>query len=246
MNTDLAVKPVSLKEQKAKTESISIILPVHNQADHIGKIVKEYTAVLERLPVAYELILVSNACKDNSNEVCKLLAKADDRVVARDISASGWGRAVRDGLKASTGDIICYTNSARTSPEILSLTLLYAIAYPNVVIKANRKIRDNWRRRLGSLLYNLEARALFDLPTWDINGTPKIFPRVFDKLLLLERDDDLIDAEFNMICRRENYPVVEVPVLSTKRHSGKSTTNYNSAFKMYWGVFELWRQSKQP
>lgn len=245
MNIDLAVKPSSLQEQKAKTESISIILPVHNQADHIEKIVKEYSEVLERLPVAYELILVTNACKDNSKEVCGRLAEADNRVIARNIDSSGWGRAVRDGLNAATGDIICYTNSARTSPEILSLTLLYAIAYPNVVIKANRKIRDNWRRRLGSLLYNLEARALFDLPTWDINGTPKIFPRVFDKLLLLERDDDLIDAEFNMICRRENYPVVEVPVLSTKRHSGKSTTNYNSAFKMYWGVYELWRQSKQ-
>ena len=44
-------------------------------------------------------------------------------------------------------------------------------------MKANRKIRDNWRRRLGSLLYNLECRALFDLANWDINGTPKVFPR---------------------------------------------------------------------
>ena len=55
--------------------------------------------------------------------------------------------------------------------------LLYAAAYPNVVVKANRKIREHWTRRLGSLLYNLECRALFDLSNWDVNGTPKVFPR---------------------------------------------------------------------
>ena len=51
------------------------------------------------------------------------------------------------------------------------------------VIKASRKIRENWKRRLGSLLYNLECRALFDLPYWDINGTPKVFGRHFIPLI---------------------------------------------------------------
>ncbi|MCA9816337.1 MAG: glycosyltransferase [Cyanobacteria bacterium HKST-UBA01] len=237
--------PIESRVKKNQIGAVSIILPVYNQADHIDRIVSEYKEVLDRLPIPYELILVTNACKDNSKKVCNELAERNKNIVWQNIDQGGWGRAVKQGLKAATGELICYTNSARTSPEILSLTLLYAISYPNVVVKANRKIRDNWRRRLGSLLYNLEARALFDLPVWDINGTPKIFPRKFDKLLNLKRDDDIIDAEFNMICRQENYPIVEVPVLSTKRHSGKSTTNYNSAFKMYFGVYDLWRQSKQ-
>jgi hypothetical protein len=113
------------------------------------------------------------------------------------------------------------------------------------VIKANRKMRESFRRRLGSLLYNLECRAFFDLPTWDVNGTPKVFPRSFDKLLQLTCDNDLIDAEFNAICRREEYPVLEVPILVTKRHGGKSTTNYLSAVKLYWGAYELWRSMRQ-
>ena len=103
--------------------------------------------------------------------------------------------------------------------------LAYALAYPEVVLKANRRIRESRRRRLGSLLYNLECRALFDLSVWDINGTPKIFPRKFDQLLALRRDDDLIDAEFNIVCRDQGYPVLEVPILATERHGGKSTTD---------------------
>ncbi len=224
---------------------ISIILPVHNQEDHIVPIINEYQTALEKLSSPVELLLVTNACKDRSVQVCKELADRFEAVKHFDSSTGGWGRAVKLGLREAKGDLLCYTNSARTSPEILTLVLLYAIAYPKVVIKANRKIRESLKRRLGSLLYNLECRAFFDLPTWDINGTPKVFPRSFSKLLDLECDNDLIDAEFNAICRRESYPIIEVPVLSTKRHGGKSTTSLRSAVNMYWGAYELWRRMKQ-
>lgn len=221
---------------------LSIVLPVYNQADHIGKLIQEYEAALVKVKQPYELILVVNNCRDRSLEVCNTLAEASTTIRVLHSQKGGWGRSVNLGLQAAKGDIICYTNSARTSAEDLSLLLLYGVVYPNVVVKANRKIRDNWTRRLGSLLYNLECRALFDLSYWDINGTPKVFPRKFDQLLHLASNDDLIDAEFNVICRQENYPVVEVPIFSTRRHSGKSTTNYNSAFKMYTGAYQLWRR----
>lgn len=228
----------------AESQLVSIILPVCNQADHIEPIINEYVSALQKVQSAYEIILVTNGCRDNSIEVCKQLSEKNSSIRTVESPEPGWGMAVRIGLKEAKGGLICYTNSARTSAEQLILHILYAIAFPSVVVKANRKIRDNWRRRLGSLVYNLECRALFDLPTWDINGTPKVFPRQFEKLLSLKRNDDLIDAEFNWICRREGYPVVEVPVMSTKRHGGKSTTNYGSAVKMYWGAYELWKEGK--
>jgi len=35
--------------------------------------------------------------------------------------------------------------------------------------------------------------------------------------------------------------MVEVPIFSTRRHGGKSTTNMGSAFRMYLGALQLWR-----
>ena len=131
------------------------------------------------------------------------------------------------------------SNSARTTPEDLTLLVLYAAAHPGTVVKANRKIREHWTRRLGSLLYNLECRALFDLSSWDVNGTPKVFPRTCERLLHLQRDDDLIDAEFAAICRDAGYPMLEVPIFSFRRHGGSSTTNWRSAVRMYWGAYTL-------
>jgi glycosyltransferase involved in cell wall biosynthesis len=224
---------------------ISIVLPVHNQADHIEDIVSEYEVALTKIPYAHESILVVNGCRDDSLAVCNGLAEKFTSVRVVQSARGSWGLAVKTGLREASGDILCYTNSARTSSQGLILLLLYAVANPDTVIKANRKIRENWQRRLGSLLYNLECRMLFDLSYWDINGTPKVFSRSFDKLLNLNQEDDLIDAEFNIVCRRENYPTLEVPIFSVRRHGGNSTTSYQSALRMYLGAYSLWRRTHQ-
>ena len=221
---------------------ISIILPVHNQADHIERLVRDYVGELRKVPSDYELVLVENASRDNTLAVCRRLESELSCVKVITSDKAGWGRAVRVGLEKVGGDLICYTNAARTTPQDLVVCLLYAVAYGGIVVKANRKIRENWRRRLGSLLFNIECRTLFDLSNWDVNGTPKVFPRSFGNLRDLRRADDLIDTEFCIVCRQHDYPMIEVPIFSTRRHGGKSTTGYRSAFRLYWGAIALWRK----
>ena len=221
---------------------VSVVLPVYNQESHIGQTLAEYADALDRLPIPYELLPVVNGPRrDRSLEVCRTTQATRPSVRTICIDEGGWGRAVRAGLQESKGDLICYTNSARTTAKELTLLVLYGVVHPDHVIKATRKVRESAARRFGSLLYNLECRALFDLPYWDVNGTPKLFPRQLAPLLLMESDDDLIDLEFNALCRRHNYPVLEVPVFSSRRHAGKSTTNLRSAFRMYSGAVRLRR-----
>jgi glycosyltransferase involved in cell wall biosynthesis len=225
---------------------VSIVLPVHNQADHLERLVDGYLDVLEPLPLRHQIVLVPNACRDDTASICHALASRRPEIVVVELAEGGWGRAVRAGLSAAEGELLCYTNSARTTPQMLSLTVLYASTNPGVVIKAQRKIRDNWRRQLGSLIYNLECRMLFGLASWDINGTPKVFPREFDRLLKLGSDDDLIDAELIVTCREAHYPVVEVPIMVTTRHGGRSTTNFSSALRMYIGAYALRQRLRRP
>jgi glycosyltransferase involved in cell wall biosynthesis len=226
------------------TSRVSVVLPVHNQEDHIGGVIESYLRVIRRIDTSVELVLVTNACTDDSPGICRELAASHGEVSAIECRDGGWGRAVRTGLASSNAELVGYANSARTSPKILMLMLSYALAYPNVVLKANRRIRDSAVRRTGSLLYNLECRALFNVATWDINGTPKIFPRSFSHLLELRSNGDLIDAEFVLTCERESYPIVEIPLLATTRLGGRSTTSYLSALRMYRGAVALRRQRR--
>lgn len=223
---------------------VSVILPIYNQADHIGRIVEEHRRALDAAGIGHELLLIVNGSRDASLEIARALAERDPRVRVFDEQRAGWGHAVRRGLREARGALLCYTNSARTTARDLTLMLLYARAFPGTVVKANRKVRESMVRRVGSLLYNIECRTLFDLSSWDVNGTPKIFPREFGALLALERDDDLIDAEFNAICRQRDYPMIEVPIFSVRRHGATSTTTYRSAFAMYLGAYRLWREMR--
>jgi glycosyltransferase involved in cell wall biosynthesis len=228
-----------------KQRTVSVVLPIHNQADYIRGVIEDTLGVVRRLSLAIELVLVTNGCTDSSIDICRTLAESQEEVHTLNLDKGGWGRAIRAGLAESSGEMVGYTNSARTSPEMLALMLCYAQAYPNAVLKVKRRLRDNARRQLGSLLYNLECRLLFDLGTWDINGTPKLFPRSFSSLLNLDQDGELIDAELLAICQRERYPVIEVPVLATARSGGTSTTTYRTALRMYRGAMQM-REEMKP
>lgn len=224
---------------------VSIVLPVHNQADHIGTIVQEYEAALTNVHYSHEFILVLNACSDNSAQACRALADQHTSVRVEYSDLGGWGRAVKLGLQKARGDLLCYTNSARTSASDLVLLILYAIANPGAIVKAHRRSRESLKRKVGSFLYNLECRWLFDLPTWDINATPKVFSRDIYDAVRPTSDGDLIDLEFYIKCKRLGRVILEVPIYSRHRWSGKSTTNYRSAIRMYWGAFRMWRAIRQ-
>src|ERR1041385_8442103 len=94
----------------------SVVLPVYNQADHIASVLEEYITSLKRLDFESELLPVINGkLRDNSLAVCQSLEKKYPVIRTFAIEAGGWGRAVRYGLQNTRGDLICYTNSARTT-----------------------------------------------------------------------------------------------------------------------------------
>jgi len=219
---------------------VSIVLPVLNQADYIQYVVKEYEEALSKIDNPHELILVTNGCKDNSVEICEQLTKEYKFVKLENTEKCGWGLSVKLGLNKAKGDILCYISSSRTSPQELISLLRYAFANPDVVVKAQRKFRGrSWVRLIGSLLYNVECRSLIDIDYWDVNGTPKVFPRKLDKLLNLKRNDDLIDAEFSIVCKKAGYRILSVPLFSSKWYGSVSRANFASGLKMYFGLYKM-------
>jgi glycosyltransferase involved in cell wall biosynthesis len=168
---------------------ISIVLPVHNQADHIEEVVQEYLAALARVSWPHELILVVNGCRDASWEICQALSTQHPTVRALKSEKGAWGLAVARSARAH-GDC-CVTRICAHHGPGLTLLLLYAIVWPEIVIKANRKIREQRRRRLASL--QPQCRALFDLSMGhqrDAEGVSANLRQAAD----LVADDDLIDA----------------------------------------------------
>ena len=223
----------------------SIILPIYNQEDQIIKIYDAYSKILEQANISFELIFVVNGSSDGSLKIAESIQEKDTRVKAFYTSKSGWGLAVKYGIQQSVGEKICYTNSARTAAKDLLLVLKYAQVNKDNIVKANRILRESYIRSAGSIIFNLENRFFFRTPIWDVNGTPKVIPAQILKNIDIVSDGDLLDAELIAKVFKSKHLVIEIPILSTTRLSGKSTTNLLSAFNMYFGLISLRRIIKK-
>ncbi|HZW29139.1 MAG TPA: glycosyltransferase family 2 protein [Isosphaeraceae bacterium] len=218
---------------------ISVVLPCRNQADHIARIVPEYAAALERAGMRFELVVVPNASRDATEPRVRALAAADPRVRCVPNPEGGWGLSVRVGLAAAHGEVLAYTNTARTDPAAIPEFIRRLLARPESLVKAARRRRRAPLREVGSWLYNLEARLLFAVGCDDVNGTPKVFARgVYDRLALAQ-GGDLLDLELIAQASRLGVPVVDVPTFGFPRHGGKSSTTFRSAWRMYAGALGL-------
>jgi glycosyltransferase involved in cell wall biosynthesis len=218
---------------------VSVILPIYNQSSQIEYLFDQYTSRLDGLKVTWELLFIVNGSKDDSHEKALGYSKQNPNVKTFNLEKGGWGRAVKFGLSKAEGELVCYTNSARTAVEDLILVLNCALANEGIVIKTTRVIRESFVRKIGSILYNYENRLLLGTPLWDVNGTPKVIPAKYLEGLDIISEGDLIDAEIMAKLFRKNVQLVEILITSTKRISGKSTTKFSSALKMYKGLFKL-------
>jgi hypothetical protein len=195
---------------------------------------REYAPLAGSAPQGFEIVLV------HTGDATPTGVPAAEGIHVEMVPApgAGWGRSIRAGLEAAGGDLLCYTSQSRTSPEALRQVLASARAFPASVVRVNRRSRDSLAQRVGSLLYNAECRRLYGLPVWDVNGTPKAFPREFDRLLALRSDDELFDLEFSVACQANGYPVVEVPVAA----SSGAAMGLATAARLYWRAFRSRRE----
>jgi hypothetical protein len=225
-------------EEKITYSFASIILPIlgASRAD-VSSLVHTYTQTLSEIPVPSELILVVH--EPDKENLSQSLPEDNENIRYVLTPQPGWGAAVRTGLKNARGDLLAYTNWLSTKPKNLTLILSVALANPNMVIKATRRVDGHWIRRLGGVFYTAECRFLFDLPYWDINATPKAFPSSFDQLLELQSDDFLLETEFCVVCRTKPYPVLEVPVDLQRDFTRLSIGGWLVDTKLYWGAIRL-------
>jgi glycosyltransferase involved in cell wall biosynthesis len=221
-------------------EMVSLVLPCRNQADHIGEVLPRYIRPLETLGLPFELVVVPNACTDATQEMIERLARTDGRLRVVPNPQGGWGLSVRTGLDAARGTVLAYTNTARTDPLRLPDFLRAYWRGQDCLVKARREARHAPVREIGSMLYNLQARLCFGLRCRDVNGTPKVFSRDLYRAMRLTATGDLLDLEIMNWATRLGARVVEVPVQGFRRHGGKSSTTFKSAWKMYTGAFRLW------
>ena len=94
--------------------SLSIVMPAHNEGEHIEQTVREWHgSVVSRVPGS-ELIVVDDGSTDDTRARLEAARSfvPELRVIPREVNA-GHGPAVRTGLEQATGEFVFQTDSDR-------------------------------------------------------------------------------------------------------------------------------------
>ena len=169
-----------------------------------------------RCRTPYELVLVPNACRTTRPAICQRARGQRTRAsgswrasAAAGAARCGWGSAPRAATSSATR-----TPRARRREELALL-----LALRDRVPGRGREGEPQDPRALApaprlAALQPRVPRAVRPVELGRQRHAEGLPARTSSSCSASTRDDDLIDAEFNLICRREGYPMVEVPIFS--------------------------------
>jgi len=99
---------------------LSIVIPAHNEEQNIDKCLDQLRETIGvKYGIPYEIVVVNDSSRDGTESIIRRQIDADDgvRIVNR-LPPGGFGRAVRAGIEAATGDVIViYMADLSDNPE---------------------------------------------------------------------------------------------------------------------------------
>lgn len=200
---------------------VSIVIPVYNGAATIGRLVDTLHAELASL---YELdiVLVNDASpRDNSAEVCEMLARQHAWITFLDLSRNyGEHNAVMAGLNHCRGDVAVIIDDDFQNPPSEVIKLIQEIEKGHdVVFSRYEKKQHHFLRNLGSRFNNLVASWLINKPSDLYLSSFKIINRfVIDQVTAYDGPYPYLDGLILRVTRRYS----QVTLAHAPREEGES------------------------
>jgi glycosyltransferase involved in cell wall biosynthesis len=231
MSADLASS-----DQTAVT--VSIVVPVRNEADNVAPLIAEITSALDGRWV-YEIIYVNDGSTDATAERLAALMKQHSHLrQLRHDKSSGQSAAVRSGVRAARGAIVATLDGdGQNNPAFLP-DLIAAIenGHGRVGLVAGQRVgrKDTGFKKMQSRIANGVRSAILKDGTRDTGCGLKAFRR--EVFLMLPYFDGL-HRFLPALMRREGFEIAYVDVIDRPRRAGVS--NYGFFDRLWIGIMDL-------
>jgi dolichol-phosphate mannosyltransferase len=227
-----------LSSSNPKTVSVSIVVPVRNEADNVAPLIAEINAALDGRWV-YEIIYVNDGSTDATAD--HLAAAMKRRGNLRQIShavSSGQSAAVRSGVRAARGAIVATLDGDGQNDPAFLPALIAAIEQggDRVGLAAGQRVgrKDTGFKKIQSRIANGVRAAILRDGTRDTGCGLKAFRR---EVFLAMPYFDGLHRFLPALVRREGYEIAYVEVADRPRRSGVS--NYGFFDRLWIGIMDL-------
>lgn len=223
--------------------SLSIFFPCYNDAGTIATLVAEADVVANEFTDDYEILVVDDGSKDNSQELLLALKNKYPglRLIFHKFN-QGYGAALRSGFMNSTKDLIFYTDGDGQY-DVFELRKFFKVMQDGVDVVNGYKIgrSDHFHRIIIGITYLRIMRLLFNFHTRDVDCDFRLIRRRVFEHIKLHHNSGVICLELVKKLELAGYRFVDFPVHHYNRSYGRSQFfNLKRLFKTAVNIFRLW------
>ncbi len=203
---------------------LSVVLPCYNESRGIESILSRFAEVGRGQD--FELILVDNGSKDNTQEVlARLLPRYSFARSVKVAVNQGYGHGIFTGLEAARGEVVAWSHAdMQTDPgDVFRAWAAYRnAANPERTMVKGRRYGRRLSERMISLGMQILSTLVFRTYMDEINAQPKVFHR--DLLTHVTRPP--IDFNFDLyvlvMAKRHGWRIESIQVQFPPRQYGHS------------------------
>jgi glycosyltransferase involved in cell wall biosynthesis len=193
---------------------LSVVIPVFNERNTVGEVVRRARSVVLPLPV--EILLVDDGSDDGTDKILSALADSTVHVLTHP-SNRGKGACIRTALERARGDLVLIQDAdLEYDPADWPRLLDPVLRGRAQVVYGSRFIGERQTMPLsaylGNRLLSLIADVLFNTNLSDVETGFKLFDRRVLDGLRIDSDDFGFEPEITAKVLRRGHAVYEVPV----------------------------------
>ncbi len=156
---------------------ISVVIPAYNEADAVGETVRSILQVMEAAGIkGIEVVVVDDGSTDKTTDVAR---SAGARIV-RHPQRAGYGRSLKDGIRAAEHDTIAIIDADGTYPmkELPNLVQVYEDGYDMVVgARQGEHYHQSFIKKLSRSILKALVEFASGCEIADINSGMRVFSR---------------------------------------------------------------------
>ena len=218
-----------MPEQINIMEKLSIVIPVYGEEETVQEIIRKVDSVKYQIP--HEILVVNDGSKDKTLEKIKELKDVSSLRLVSYEENHGKGYATREGIKASTGNILIIQDADLEYNPADIPSIIQPILDGKVDVVYGSRFKGQIKKisalhYIGNRVLTWMTNILFSSSLTDMETCYKAFSRKALEDILISEDGFEIEPEITVELLKKGYKIFEAPVTYTARgfKEGKKIT----------------------